>query len=158
MNRKLRKIVLLALILFISIGFAILTANLSVVTNLSFRENTWDVHLENAEVLDSSTSLNNTVTIDTNNKKSLSFETTLAKPSDYIDFSFYVVNKGTIDAQLNSITTTLTTEQQEYITYNITYDLDNTAVANNDYLYRYLEDNYYLIKIKIYLLNSTNGL
>ena len=44
MNRKLRKIVLLALILFISIGFAILTANLSVVTNLSFRENTWDVH------------------------------------------------------------------------------------------------------------------
>lgn len=136
MNRKLKKIVLLVLILFISIGFAVLTANLSLTTNLSFRENTWDVHFENAEVMDSSTALNNSVTLDTNNKTSISFETTLAKPSDYIDFSFYVVNNGTIDAQLNSITTTLTTEQQEYITYNITYDLDNTAVANNDYLYR----------------------
>lgn len=136
MNRKLKKIVLLVLILFISIGFAVLTANFSLTTNLSFRENTWDVHFENAKVLDSSTALNNSVTLDTNNKTSISFETTLAKPSDYIDFSFYVVNNGTIDAQLNSITTTLTTEQQEYITYNITYDLNNTAVANNDYLYR----------------------
>lgn len=136
MNKKLKKIVLLVLILFISIGFAVLTANLNLTTNLSFRENTWDVHFENAEVMYSSTALNNSVTLDTNNKTSISFETTLVKPSDYIDFSFYVVNNGTIDAQLNSITTTLTTEQQEYITYNITYDLDNTAVANNDYLYR----------------------
>lgn len=135
-RKKFRLSIIIILILFISIGFAVLTANLNMVANLSFRENTFDVHFENAEVLNSSNSINNSVTIDSNDTTSLSFTTTLTKPTDYIEFTFYVVNNGTIDAQLSNITTTLTTEQQNYITYNLTYDIDGSTVSANDYLYR----------------------
>ena len=136
MNRKFNKMVLFTLILFISMGFAVLTANLSMVANLSFRENTFDVHFENSKVLSTSTSIDNTVTIDTNNPTSLSFQTTLTKPTDYLDFTFYVVNNGTVDAQLSSINVGLTTEQLNYISYTLTYDIDGTTVSANDYLYK----------------------
>ena len=131
--RKFKKSFLLILILFISIGFAVLTANININSLLSFRQNTFDVHLENPSIYDSTTSLNSTTSL--SNTTSLSFSTTYTKPGEAVDVLFYIVNDGTIDAAISSISTTLTTEQSNYISYRFNYATDNSLVSNNDVIY-----------------------
>ncbi|MDO4996849.1 MAG: glycine rich domain-containing protein [Bacilli bacterium] len=131
--RKIRKSFLFILILFISIGFAVLTANLNLNSVLSFRQNTFDVHIETPSVNSSSTTINSNVSL--TNTTTLSFSTTYTKPGEALDIMFYIVNDGTIDASISSITTTLTSEQSEYITYRFNYASDNSLVNNNDVIY-----------------------
>ena len=57
------------------------------------------------------------------NDTSITYAVTLDKPGDFYEFSINVINDGTFDATLNAITmSTLTAEQQKYLTYTLTYD------------------------------------
>lgn len=132
-KKSIKKLVFTIIILFISIGFAVLTSNLSLNTKIAFRENTFDMHFENINVLDSSTITNPSASI--TDTTSIDFSGDFNKPGEYIDFSFYIVNSGTIDGQLNSITTNLTTEQLEYINYSFKYAIDDSLVNLKDYIY-----------------------
>ena len=132
-KKSIKKLVFTIIILFISIGFAVLTSNLSLNTKIAFRENTFDIHFENINVLDSSTLINPSASI--TDTTSIDFSGDFNKPGEYIDFSFYIVNSGTIDGQLNSITTNLTTEQLEYINYSFKYAIDDSLVNLKDYIY-----------------------
>lgn len=131
--RKFKKSFLFILILFISIGFAVLTANLSFNSILSFKQNTFDVHLENPSIKDTTTSIDSSASL--TDSTTLSFSTTYTIPGDAVDILFYIVNDGKIDAAISSITTTLTTEQSNYISYRFNYVTDNFLVKNNDVIY-----------------------
>ena len=133
MRKNIKRIIILILILFISIGFAVLTSNLSINSTFNFRENSFNIYFSNINVLDTSTVTSPTATI--TNDTTINYCGTFNVPGDFIEFSFFIVNDGKIDGQINQINTNLTTEQLNYIFYNLKYDTDNTNVNTNDIIY-----------------------
>ena len=103
MRRNRNKIIVVLLILLISIGFAFLSSNLSIIGNTLVSKQTWDIHFESptkvgGNVDATSLELTNSTTVD--------FSADLLKPKDSYEFSVDVVNNGSIDAMISSITTT----------------------------------------------------
>ena len=131
--KKFKKSFLFILILFISIGFAVLTANLNLNSVLSFKQNVFDIHIENPSINESTTSLDSTASLVDNT--TLSFSTTYTKPGEAVDILFYIVNDGTIDASISNISTTLTSEQAQYIDYSFKYVTDNSIVKKDDVIF-----------------------
>ena len=103
MRRNRNKIIVVLLILLISIGFAFLSSNLSIIGNTLVSKQTWDIHFESptkvgGNVDATSLELTNSTTVD--------FSADLLKPKDSYEFSVDVVNNGSIDAMISSITAT----------------------------------------------------
>ena len=129
-KKHIKKNLFIIILLFISIGFAVLTSNINVKTNIALRENSFNIIFKDIKITGSSaTNETATITDDT----TIDFSGDFNKPGDYIDFSFYIVNAGTLDGELSAITTNLTAEQEEYINYSFKYEVDNVDVAVNDY-------------------------
>ena len=120
MGRNHNKIIIILLILLISIGFAFLSSNLSIIGNTLVSKQIWDIHFESptkvgGNVDATSLELTNSTTVD--------FSADLLKPKDSYEFSVDVVNNGSIDAMISSITATeLTASQKKLFEYVITYD------------------------------------
>ena len=130
--RRQYKLIIVVLILFLSIGFAYLTANLDITGTIAFRENTWDVHLDNIVVEEDSLDAD-TPTINTD-KDTVNFSISLTRPGDYYEFYIDVVNAGTMDATLDStMKTTLTGNYLTNLNYDVTYFSDRT-ITNGDLL------------------------
>lgn len=119
-KKKLNFIILI--VLFMSIGFAVLTVNLGLNGQVSFRDNTWDVHFENIKFEDSSIEVKNA---DINNL-TINFTTSeISRPGDYLEFYVDLVNAGTMDATLSSVTKTqLQDDYAKYLNYDVTYFSD----------------------------------
>lgn len=129
-KKHIKKNLFIIILLFISIGFAVLTSNINVKTNIALRENSFNIIFKDIKITGSSaTNETATITDDT----TIDFSGDFNKPGDYIDFSFYIVNAGTLDGELSAITTNLTAEQEEYINYSFKYEVNNVDVAVNDY-------------------------
>lgn len=108
------------LLLFLTIGFAYLSTNLSINGTANFKGNTWDIHFAN--VLVSSDSVTADQPTLTNGATELSFNVNLQKPGDKYEFTVDVVNAGTIDAMIDTINrTTLTGEAANYAELSFTY-------------------------------------
>lgn len=116
---KKKNIIIFLLILSISIGFAILSSNLSIGSSLTIADASFDVHFDNVEKV-AYTAENDTYTYSENNTI-LNFEIPLDKPGEYADYKIYVVNAGTIDATLDTFTVTIPSEVQNYLNYSLTY-------------------------------------
>jgi len=116
---KKKNIIIFLLILSISIGFAILSSNLSIGSSLTIADASFDVHFDNVEKV-AYTAENDTYTYSENNTI-LNFEIPLDKPGEYADYKIYVVNAGTIDAVLDTFTVTIPSEVQNYLNYSLTY-------------------------------------
>ena len=130
---KKKKHLLLIIILFISIGFAVLTSNLSINGIASFTDASFDVHFENATIKDKNID-DGSITIG-DDTVSITSTGTFEKPGDYIDTSFYVMNSGTMDASLNTLSVSgLSTELKNYFTYTLKYDIDESNVSRGDIL------------------------
>lgn len=149
LNFKSRKSYVFLIILFISIGFAALTANLSFNGLANFGSGKWDVHFENVKV-DS-----NSVTADTpiinEAGDTVDFSAVLENSGDYYSFTVDVVNNGTKDAMIKSFDLSVLNGSTkvplpEYAEYFVTY-ADGTAVANNHLLPKESTQTF-LIKIK----------
>ena len=129
--RRHYKFFIFVLLLFLSIGFAYLTANLDVTGTIAFRENTWDVHLDNIVVeysLDADAPTINT------DKDTVNFNISFTRPGDYYEFYVDVVNAGTMDASLEStVKSTLTGNYLTNLDYNVTYYSDR-ALTKGDLL------------------------
>ena len=110
---------LLLSICSLTIVYAALSAVLRISGNSEVVASNWDIHLANPEV--KSGSVHNNLPIINGN--SLSFNTTLSLPRDYYEFTVDVVNDGSIDAMIDSVSITpeLTTEQAKYIRYEVSY-------------------------------------
>ena len=121
------------LVLLLGIGYAILNTTLNINGVAEISKNTWDVHFENVVVQDGSVNTVNPATISDNGTE-VSFTVPLSKPGDTYSFLVDIVNSGTIDALLNEIiTTTLTTEQEKYLTFKVTHD-DGKDIKSKDSL------------------------
>lgn len=125
--------VILVLLLFISIGFAVLTSNLSINGTASFTDASFNVHFENAKVEDKNID-DGTITIN-NDTVTITSTGTFDAPGDYINTSFYVVNAGTMDAQLDTFSVSgLTTQLSNYFACTVKYDVGGANVARGDIL------------------------
>ena len=121
-NRKLL-IAIIVLLLSITIGYAFLSANLNINGTSKIKDATWDIHFENVVVT------NGSVTADTpsinTNRNIVTYNVTLSKPGDFYEFTVDVKNGGTIDGEVDSVTSTVNgnpiSQLPEYLTYSVTY-------------------------------------
>ena len=124
---KINKKILIILILFISIGFAYLTRDLSLSGISSIFRNTWDIHFENVQVKSGSVEASTPV-IDVD-ETSVSFYAELNEPGDYYEFTIDAVNEGTIDAMIDTFSSIEIDEEiAPLVEYTITYE-DGEALA-----------------------------
>ena len=129
-------VLLLLLVVGISIGYAALTTTLNINGDSTIGKASWDVHFDNVQVTDGSVdgaNVTKAAAIDSGDTTKVNYSITLAKPGDFYEFTVDVVNNGTLDAKL-SATPTLTgvsTEQEAYTNYTITYD-DNSSIVVGD--------------------------
>ena len=123
---------LLILLLCMSIGYAYLSSSLKLDIVANVDKLTWDIHLENVVVRSGSVSAIPPVI--SSDKTSVSLTVTFSQPNEYYEFYIDVVNKGTIDAQVESIyKTPLTIAQKKYLEYRNTYK-DGAEIKQNDVL------------------------
>lgn len=121
-NGQLAVILVLAVaILFMSVGFAAYSTTLNINGTATVKANKWSVHFVDtsyAETTGSVAATNHTIS-DT----SATYTVTLTKPGDFYEFSIDVINDGSFDAVLKSITmSTLSAAEAKYLTYTLTYD------------------------------------
>ena len=93
--------ILSILIIFMAIGFAYLSTNLSINGQTLFKKVEWNIYLDNIVEINDSTN-SGTAEVNTD-KDTINFSATLNTPGDVYEFTFDVINDGTIDAVLESI-------------------------------------------------------
>ena len=104
----------------LTIAYAALNAVLEINGNAEVVASTWDIKLANPIV--TSGSVNNNLPTILSNKEA-SFTATLTNPGDFYEFSIDVVNNGSIDAMIDSVTKTptLSETQAKYLNYIVEY-------------------------------------
>lgn len=118
----------------VTVGYAALSTTLSITGKGTLSKNSWDIHFENLVIVDNGASAVTTAPTIDSTKTKVSFNITLSKPGDSYEFTVDAVNKGTIDAMLSGFSaTSLTTDQQKYLTYTVTYS-DGATISTKDYL------------------------
>ncbi len=147
---------LFAVLACMGFGYAYLTTTLNIEGSSVIDSATWDVHFvqDSVEYLDGSKSFSTEPTV--SNHTDLSFGGELTDPGDFLGFEIDVVNEGTINAVLDSVevSPTLTTEQQKYFKYTITYS-DGQIIREGDPL---LVDDNRTIKVYFeYIVNEDAG-
>ena len=122
-DRKTLYMVLSVLVLSIftlTMAYAALSTTLNINGNAEVSAASWDIYLDNI-MLNSQSATSNVPTI--TNKTTATFITTLSKPGDFYEFTIDVVNNGSIDAMIDSVTKTpeLSATQSKYLNYIIEY-------------------------------------
>jgi exopolysaccharide biosynthesis protein len=132
-NRKKSSVLfLLALVCCISIAYAYLSTNLSITGNSTLKSQKWSVYFDNVQVTDGSVEATVEPSTEGKTTTSISYTVDLNKPGEFYEFTVDVVNDGTIDAMLDSFTTTkLSEEQLKYLDYTVTYS-DNSEIEQYD--------------------------
>ena len=137
-TKKRTKYLLLLLILFVSVGYAILQSNLSIIGTTAIQDSKWDIHWNNVVITEDSVSTSNAdkATID-NTKTTVNYNITLNNPGDFYEFTVDAVNAGTIDGMIDVISSKLNNVEiitlPAYLNYSITYS-DGVPLQKNQEL------------------------
>ena len=146
---QLSTMILMAILLFVAIGYSYLTTSLSINGTADIDSNRWNVHFENVMETAGSVMASTPATIDSN-QTTITYSVRLSKPGDYYMFNVEVKNDGTLDAMLNSISSQLNgveiTTLPDYIEYQVTYT-DGLEIEQNHEL-KSGESEFYRILIK----------
>ena len=143
------KSLLVLLLLGISIGFALLNSNLQIVGHSGINKNTWDIHWDDESIQVTSGSVTTIAPVVTDNeKKNISFTTTLSLPGDFYEFTVDAVNTGTIDGMISidALTPVITDNEGEsltlpdYIHYSVTY-VDGIDITKKQLLAKRVDEN-----------------
>ena len=136
-NNKKKTIIFVTLLIVIAcliIGYALLSTTLNILGDTTVSGNSWDIHWENVQVTEGSTTENTKEAVITSPTQ-VEFIISLDKPGDFYEFTVDAVNEGTIDGMIDVISTntyqsngTTPTTLPSAITYSITYD-DDTPLA-----------------------------
>ena len=129
--------VLIAIVILMGVGYAYLTTNLNILGSANLSKATWDVHFENVQVTSGSvTTVEQAPTINTD-LISINYAITLNEPGDFYEFTVDVKNGGTIDAMIETVTSTINGvspgELPIYLKYSVTYS-DGIEIQNNHML------------------------
>ncbi len=136
MRRKLSTKIYIILALFISIGFAYLSTNLNINGTSMFKSSSWNIYFDNIEVDSSSVELQSGDIAPTisNDKLTVSYQVTCNKPGEYYKFNIDVVNDGSLNAKIDSISIPQIPEGYENnIEFSLKY-LDGTTVEEGNVL------------------------
>ena len=128
-KKRMSVLILLLLVGFITIGYAVLNSDLTITGTSHITNATWDVHFETISVTTGSVTATTAPTIATGGL-SITYEVTLAKPGDFYEFSVNVKNDGSVTAKLSAAPTISgpTTAQDVYTNYTF-LNSDGTAVT-----------------------------
>ena len=119
-------VVLLIIICSIGMGYALLSTTLTINGTSKIKGNTWDIHFENYVATSNSTVLPEDGKVpDTsgNNKTTISYEINFNLPGDVYEFTVDAKNAGSIDAMIESITSTIKIDDGEEVEINSTSDI-----------------------------------
>ena len=141
---------LFSMVLVLGVGFAYLNTNISVTGTGKVTSATWDVHVENIVVNpNSSNSIEGNPVPTISSPTSINLSVGLDEPGKFYEFTFDVVNEGSINAMVDSLTVLpeLTEEQEKYLTYQVTYDdgisiekfhsLNSRSIQKIKFLFKY---------------------
>ena len=130
-NKKTIYGIIFILICLVGIGYAAIVSNISIVGTAKIKTNNFDVHFENITLTNGSVEINTTAgdsaaTIEPTNRTRIDYSITLEKPGDFYEFTVKVVNGGTIDAMVNTVTSmmnnvVINNNLPNYLEYNVTY-------------------------------------
>ena len=128
-KRLLTAIILLILVATITIGYSILSTTLNISGTSGISSATWNIYFDNVDVLDNSVDLStgdSAATINPSNATQINYTVTLTNPGDEYEFLVDVVNDGTIDAMIGSISSKLNnveiTTLPDYLEYFVKYE------------------------------------
>ena len=115
-------IALSVVVILMSIGFATIERDLTITGTVNLTGNKFEVKFQDNSYDESDGSV--AASAHSLSGTSGSYTVTLAKPGDFYEFTGVIENTGDFDAALKSVTLTnsLTSEQQKYVTYTVTYD------------------------------------
>ena len=120
-------IVLIGL-LSITIGSALISSTLSLTGTTKINKNTWYIHFmpETKRIAADSVETDNPAHIVDAAYTRMEWSVDLKNPGDFYEYTINIINEGTLDAYIESITKTeLTEEQQEYLDFYVEYfDID----------------------------------
>ncbi len=132
---------------FIGMGYALLTTDINITGTGKIKDAKWDVHFENIRVTDGSVAATTAANI--TDKTSTEFSVTLSKPGDFYEFTMDVVNAGTIDAMVDSFSTTPTV-LPDCVLYTVTWS-NGDAPKTKDSIPK---GKTYKIQIRVEMLKS----
>lgn len=125
---------LLAVVVFMSIGFAAYNAQLTIgaasdaTKDVTVKAASWDIHWAGKSGVSPAESGTVTElqgadlgTVTRASDTSVTFDVTLNKPGDTYQFSVSAINGGTINAELTTITMTDITSYSAYLEYTVSY-------------------------------------
>ena len=132
-KRNLTYLLFLFILLSMGIGYAVLNTTLGIDGISQLANAKWDIHFDNIQVKEGSVTPTTAATI--TDDTTVSFSVTLENPGDFYEFNVDVVNAGTINAMIDtvSIQPVLTAAQQKYLDYIVTYE-DGVSLAENQRL------------------------
>ena len=132
MEHKRDFIVISILVLFIciSIGYAMLSSNLSINGASQINDASWDIHWENIQVTDGSVTAITEPTVDSG-RTTVTYEVHFDTPGQFYEFTVDAKNDGTIDGMINTINSTLNgnpiSTLPNYLIYSVSY-IDGAAI------------------------------
>lgn len=127
-------VVLLVSILFMSIGYAIKSSNLTINGSTTIENAKWDVHLANvveSNGIVGSEFVFTPARIVDRDGTYIVYDVKLPTKGDFYEFSFDVVNEGTIDARLSSLVQFGSDDYDKYIHYSLKYKEGNGVYGND---------------------------
>ena len=135
-NKKQNMYLILGImILAVTLGYAALAATLKINGTLDVAKTSWDVHFENVSITPKSVTATTEPTSDNTTTTEMEYTVDFTKPGDFYEFTVDMVNKGTINAMITSVSNKVyqangTTERTlpEYLKSTVTYD-DGIAIA-----------------------------
>jgi len=135
MTRNIAIIAVIVAILAMSVGFAALQQALTITGTGTVRAATWSVSFANlrAPVLTGGAAIDTPATLIISST-TLTFDVSLGKPGDSIEYVFDVRNNGDINAKIGTINLTgVSAAMAMNVTYTLTY-ADNSPILVNDTL------------------------
>lgn len=136
-NNKRKRIVYLVvlLILIISIGYAVLSTVFNLNSTISLKKVSFDIHLDNVNILNSSAVVTEDAHITNEAKTEISFNISLNDLDDNYKFTTDIVNEGKIPGKIRSINLTgITDSQKKLIKYRAYYTDSKKDVSIGDFV------------------------
>lgn len=117
-------------IMIMTIGFAAYASTLNITGTVNVNPANWSVHFVTNSYTETTGSV--AASAHTLSETAATYTVTLDKPGDFYEFTANVINDGSFNADLSSLTmTALTTDQQKYLTYVVTYNGTDYSATNS---------------------------
>ena len=139
-NKKTIYGIIFILICLVGIGYAALVSNITITGTAAIKSASFDVHFENITLTNGSVEINTTAgdsaaTIEPTNRTRIDYSVTLEEPGDFYEFTVKVVNAGSMDAMVNTVTSkmnnvVINNNLPNYLEYNVTY-VDGIEIEPN---------------------------